>query len=142
MHNKDIKRNKEQYIANRKKIIQLSINARILIEMEEVESVNEGLIMMYEQENPQIEEFNTFAQWKLKGYTIQKGAKSFLVWGQPRQVSQIPEGSEEAEDYKYWPLCYLFADTQVFKPTRPEPAAQQEAEPEPANVVEMDAILN
>jgi hypothetical protein len=38
----------------------------------------------------------------------------------------VPEGSEEPEEYKYWPLCYLFADTQVYK----REGGQEPAKPE------------
>lgn len=142
MHDKDRKlANKAQYIANRKKIIALSQNARLLMEMGQAESVNDGLLMIYETENPKIKEMNTFGQWKDKGFTILKGEKAFLVWGQPRKVSQIPEGATEPEEFKYWPLCYLFADTQVIKPEKPEPVAIPPAKPETGAGVEMDAIL-
>lgn len=133
--------NKEQYAANRKKIIVLSQQARLLMEMEEAGSVNEGLIMIYEQNNEGANEFNTFAQWKDKGYVIKKGSKAFLVWGQPRQVSQTPEGATEPEEYKYWPICYLFANTQVHKPVKEDKPAKVTQQPEPAAVLEMDAIL-
>ena len=133
--------NKEQYAANRKKIIMLSKNARLLMEMGQAESVNDGLLMIYETENPEIKEMNTFGQWKDKGFTILKGEKAFLVWGQPRKVSQIPEGATEPEEFKYWPLCYLFADTQVIKPAKAEPAPIPSTNPETGAGVEMDAIL-
>jgi hypothetical protein len=107
---------KEQYKANRSALIQISAGLRVLVKSGAIDSVNEGLKEIYEKTDPNIEEFRTFWQWKDDGYTIQKGAKAFLIWGQPRKGSQIAEGSEEPEEFKYWPLCYLFANTQVFKP--------------------------
>lgn len=107
---------KEQYKANRKALIQLSAGLRLLVKAGAIDSVNEGLKEIYKKTDPNIEEFRTFWQWKDDGYTIQKGAKSFLIWGQPRKGSQIAEGSDEPEEFKFWPLCYLFANTQVFKP--------------------------
>ena len=79
-------------------------------------TVNEGLAEMYTEENPDIEEFNSFKQWKQKGKTILKGAKAFLFWGQPTEYSQqeTDEGStEEEKKMKYFPLCYLFSNLQV-----------------------------
>lgn len=118
------KNKKEQFLANRKKLIALSQGARELIETGEYGTVNEALTGMYAEENEGIEEFKTFNQWKQDGYTIIKGSTAFLVWGQPRKVEQVPEGADEPEEFKYWPLCYLFANTQVFKPGEEKPTEQ------------------
>ncbi|MFZ4705452.1 MAG: hypothetical protein ACOYMF_05535 [Bacteroidales bacterium] len=124
---------KEQYKANRTALIQISAGLRVLVKSGAIDSVNEGLKEIYEKSDSNIEEFRTFWQWKDDGYTIQKGAKAFLIWGQPRKGSQIAEGSEEPEEFKYWPLCYLFANTQVFKPGHnkqdPEQPQNQTAAP-------------
>ncbi len=118
---------KEQYQANRSALIQLSEGLRVLVKAGAIDSINEGLKEIYEKSDPNTEQFRTFGQWKDDGYTIQKGAKAFLIWGQPRRGSQIAEGSDEPEEFKYWPLCYLFANTQVFKPGQNKP---QEAKPQ------------
>ena len=123
---------KEQYIEKRKLLIALSQGIRQLVKEGAYNTVNEGLHEMYAEENPEIEEFNTFNQWKEEGFTIKKGSKAFLFWGQPRKANQIPEGSDEPEEYKYWPICYLFSNEQVFKKSEaeePEPQHQpQEVE--------------
>ncbi len=127
--NKDTKRTrKEQYKMKRLALIQLSQGIRIMVKEGMYNTVNEGLAETYMEANPEIEEFNTFNQWKELGYTIKKGSKAFLFWGQPRKISQIPEGSNEPEEYKYWPLCYLFANTQVYKheeTTEPQPETKK-----------------
>jgi len=122
--NKDSK--KEQYKANRTALIQISAGLRVLVKAGELDSVNEGLKEIYEKSDSNIEEFRTFWQWKDEGYTINKGSKAFLIWGQPRKGSQIAEGSDEPEDYKYWPLCYLFANTQVFRPEKEKQPEQEQ----------------
>lgn len=119
---------KEQYLLKRKSLIELSKFVRVLVKQEKYDSVNEGLKEIYQETNPEIEEFKTFGQWREEGATVRKGEKAFLIWGQPRKVSQVPEGATEPEEYKYWPLCYLFANTQVY---RPEPAAKPEHVTEP-----------
>lgn len=119
--NKDSK--KEQYKANRAALIQLSQPLRLLVKEGAIDSVNDGLKEIYENSDPDIEEFRTFWQWKDEGYTIRKGAKAYLIWGQPRKSEQVPEGSTEPEEYNYWPLCYLFANTQVFKASRDQEPA-------------------
>lgn len=119
-----MRKSKEKYQENRKKLIELSQGARALIETGEYATVNEALIGVYAEENEGIEKFKTFGQWKNDGYTIVKGSTAFLVWGQPRKVEQVPEGADEPEEFKYWPLCYLFANTQVFKPGEEKPIEQ------------------
>ena len=103
---------KEQFKLKRLALIAASQGIRILVKEGVYNNVNEGLLEMYTEENPDIEEFNTFNQWKEQGYTINKGSKAFIIWGQPRKAEQTPEGSEEHEEFKYWPICYLFSNTQ------------------------------
>lgn len=117
---------KEQYKANRTTLIQLSTALRLLVKEGALDSVNEGLKEIYEKSDPEIEEFKTFWQWKDEGFTIKRGSKAFLIWGQPRRGSQVAEGSDEPEEYNYWPLCYLFANTQVYKPVREQHPEQKQ----------------
>lgn len=132
---------KEQYKANRMALIKLSAGLRILVKEGAIESVNEGLKEIYEKGDPDIEEFRTFWQWKDDGYTIRKGAKAFLIWGQPRKSSQVPEGSTEPEEYNYWPLCYLFANTQVYRPERDQLPERRQPEPTAAAPVFDESLI-
>lgn len=126
---------KEQYLQKRKELIELSKFVRMGVKSGAYDSVNEGLKEIYHETNPEIQEFKTFWQWKDEGATVRKGEKAFLIWGQPRKGEQVPEGSDEPEEYKYWPLCYLFANTQVYKPeAKPEPESAPVDEPEQATV--------
>jgi len=142
MRYKDKVKAREKYIQNRQNLIDQSRLARLLIEMGEAESVNDGLLQLYDKDQGETCEYNTFHQWKEKGFTILKGVRAFCVWGQPRNASQTPEGSEEPEEYKYWPICYLFSELQVIKPEQPEPRPEPEEKPESVAVLEMDSILN
>ena len=119
---------KEQYLKKRKDLIDLSNIIRAAVKAGVYDSVNEGLKEIYQETNPEIEEFKTFGQWKEEGATVRKGQTAFLIWGQPRKASQVPEGATEPEEFKYWPVCYLFANTQVYKP---EPATEPERITEP-----------
>ena len=132
---------KEQYIENRKKLIALSQGIRQLVKEGVYDTVNEGLKEFYTDENPEIEEFNTFHQWKEQSFTIEKGSKALLFWGQPRKAQQVPEGTDEPEEYKYWPICYLFANTQVFKKGSTPAEPQPEPECKPAEVNEFEESL-
>lgn len=128
---------KEQYIANRKTLISLSQAIRMAMKEGVYDSVNEGLKELYIGHHPEIEEFKTFQQWKKEGATVRKGQKAFLIWGQPRQVSQVPDGSTEPEEFKYWPLCYLFANSQVYRPERKDgqEVTDRVPQPEPEPVI-------
>jgi len=122
---------KEQYLKKRKELIELSRFVRMGVKSGAYDSVNEGLKEIYQETNPEIEEFKTFWQWKDEGATVRKGQTAFLIWGQPRKASQVPDGATEPEEFKYWPLCYLFANTQVYKPeAKPEQETHPEPEPE------------
>lgn len=126
---------KEQYLKKRKELIELSRFVRMGVKSGAYDSVNEGLKEIYQETNPEIEEFKTFWQWKEEGATVRKGQTAFLIWGQPRKASQVPDGATEPEEFKYWPLCYLFANTQVYKPeAKPEPEHNHEPEQELATV--------
>lgn len=116
---------KEQYILKRKQLIELSNLVRPLVQEGEFDTVNEAIKEQYLEQYPEIEVFKTFHQWKQGGATVRKGEKAFLVWGQPRRVEQVPEGSDEPEEFKYWPLCYLFANTQVYQPDESKEPQQQ-----------------
>lgn len=131
---------KAQYIEKRKTLIALSQSIRLAVKEGIYDTVNEGLREMYEEENPDIEEFNTFNQWKEKDCTIEKGSKAFLFWGQPRKYEQVPEGTDEPEEFKYWPICYLFANTQVHKKGEATAEPKQTRQPEPVEQFE-DSLL-
>lgn len=81
-------------------------------------------------------EFNTFKQWKEQGRTIKKGSTAFAIWGQPIRPKVKSETKEEEQDeYKYFPMCYLFSNLQLVEPEakgyeRPSQHAQvEETEP-------------
>ena len=83
-------------------------------------SVNDGLIQLYSVDGHEV--FNTFYQWKALGKSIIKGSKAFAVWGspqdaktrsQPAPMTVVTDKPEEDDEFKYWPLCYLFSNLQV-----------------------------
>lgn len=95
------------------------------------------LNMIYKKENPEISDFKKFREWKQEGATVRKGAKAFVIWGQPvaaqrreeaKQKGQ-PQPETDEEDETRFPMCYIFADTQVITKEEKE-AAKQEAEAE------------
>jgi len=80
--------------------------------MADFDSVNEGLIQVYSADGEHTT-FKTFQQWKDEGKFIIRGSKAFAVWGSPKKAAR-PEAEEgETDEFKYWPLCYLFSNKQV-----------------------------
>jgi len=66
--------------------------------------------------------FNTFMGWKFEGYTVKKGTKAYLLWGQPinktkidKATGEIKQGNDDDQEPPYFPLAYLFRDDQVHK---------------------------
>ena len=113
----------ELYKQRREELKALSAGARILVKEGVYDSVNEFVLEHYRDQTG-AEEFNTFHQWREKGFKVKKGSKAFAVWGSPRKGHEDPEtksGESEEDEYKFFPLCYLFSDQQV------EPAMQMEA---------------
>lgn len=74
-------------------------------------TVNEALLLLYAAEGGHTE-FKTFQQWKSLGKSIIKGSKAFVIWGSPKEIPH-PDPEAEDDEFKYWPLCYLFSDKQV-----------------------------
>lgn len=95
------------------KIAQLAIKSGAT----EAQTVNEFVTDMYKDENPGTEEFNTFHQWKDKGFKIKKGSTAFVVWGSPRKGKvenpvKLDDGTQD-DEFEFFPLCYLFSNQQV-----------------------------
>lgn len=115
----------EKYQQRRADLKALSQVAQMAIKNEATDAshVNEWILDYYREQNPGIKEFNTFNQWKEKGFHIKKGSEAFVIWGSPRKIED-PEADGKPEkpglqapgeddDNTYWPLCYLFSDQQV-----------------------------
>ncbi len=96
----------------RKELSQLSrlIKARMDTGDIDAVTINEGLIETYSKGEEL--EFNTFNQWKKKNFHVIKGSRAFSVWGKPRKAP-VPNSDKEDDEFKFWPICYLFSTKQV-----------------------------
>lgn len=105
----------KQKTNHRQNLISLSASVRPLVEMGVYDSVNEAIVEVYKKENEEITELHTFLEWKDKGYRVKKGEKAFPIWGRKRKAKKTveKEGEEEEKEFKFFPVCYLFADNQV-----------------------------
>lgn len=103
------------YEEKRNDLIAISQPFRNAVKVGEIHTINEAVIELYKKQNPDIKEFRTFNQWKKIGKSIIKGSKAFAVWAQPTKIKHPdPVKAKEDEEFQYFPLCYLFANTQVI----------------------------
>lgn len=120
---------KEEYQEKRQKLAELTAHYRKVrsTKTETAKTQAEALywasrtlnsfIVEHYQEQLGKGEFNTFHQWKEKNRTIKKGEKGWPIWGQPlgHRPEEIEEQGEPDEDFKYYPLCYLFHESQTVE---------------------------
>lgn len=67
-------------------------------------------------------EFALFNDWRQRGYKIKKGSKAFVIWGKKRKAQKAAEEPEkDPDEFKFFPLAYLFSNKQV------EPLKQKES---------------
>lgn len=99
---------------------QISQTAKQLLEQDPVISqtyagVNEVILnVMYKDGEHQ--EFETFKNWKEKGYQVKRGSKAFFIWSKPRKAKkEKAEEGKEKDEYKFFGLAYLFSNSQVEK---------------------------
>ncbi len=107
---------------DRQQLSGLSATFKMLVKMDVLDSVNEGLINFYREKielaTGEGVEFNTFKGWKDKGFKVCKGEKSFVVWGSPIKTKGKEETETKTEtepEGKFYPLSYLFCSLQVEK---------------------------
>lgn len=134
---------KEEQQAKRDQLKQLSNQLKPLVEAGEFETVNAAIVAYYKAENPEIVEFRTFKDWKEQGATVRKGSKAFIVWAQPRNLRPGEEAdtdkkedlTDEQNDLKeiFFPICCLFANTQVISAEEREQHRQAVTAPESAH---------
>ena len=111
----DEMKQKRQHLAELSRVIKMKIQQGVT----SAANVNEGLIEFYSEGEDL--EFNTFFEWKKLGYSIKKGSKAFLVWGKPRKIPVInteKDSDQEEDEFKFWPVAYLFSEKQVEKERR------------------------
>jgi len=114
-------------IKEKRKVLQtLSSTAVELAEDKGIEptehTINELIMMLiYNPENEH--NFKSFAGWKKEGYTIKKGSKAYMLWGQPINIENKEKTEENNEDNSFFPIAYVFRNDQAIKPikrTRPK----------------------
>ena len=82
--------------------------------MEEGQKLNDLIVEHYKEENPEIEEFNTYNGWRKDGYQVKKGESAFLVWGRPKDIQEGEKAEATDEDNEtFFPVAFIFSNQQV-----------------------------
>jgi len=128
-------------IKEKRKVLQtLSHTAKELAESEglTVKEYNVNDLIMNFIYNPDKEfVFKSFQSWKKEGYTIKKGSKAYLLWGQPINRAKTNESGEVIneeninEDTPFFPLAYIFRNDQAIKPIKTKQKKPPQPVPEP-----------
>lgn len=103
---------KEAFLEKREALKKMSAGLQQLVKSGALESVNEGLKQIYEEQGHAV--LKSFHQWKKEGKKVRKGEKALLLWGRPQKGKEKEEGTES--DYTYYPVSYVFSDRQVEEP--------------------------
>lgn len=102
----------EEMKEKRAKLMAMSAQAKILVEMGEADSINEGLILLYEVEGHY--NLKTFKEWLKAGKVVKKGEKALLLWGKPlRKQKDQEQKTEDHDDPDFYPVAYVFSSQQV-----------------------------
>jgi hypothetical protein len=110
---------KEATLAKRKELKALSAALKNNVAHGIFPNVNAALVAFYHQQNPEIKAFDTYQGWKKQGRQVKRGAKAYLVWGKPKgatdpnQTEAPDPEAEDDSDTVFYPLCFLFADTDL-----------------------------
>jgi hypothetical protein len=96
----------------RDQLKRLSKLAGKLVEAGECASINDALVMLYNGEGHT--EIHSFKKWLSLGFTVKRGEKALLLWGEPRKAfNQEKQGEKEKDEFNFFPLAYVFSQKQV-----------------------------
>lgn len=107
---------------SRERLKELSRNVRPLVEQGIYPTINEA-IMAVHYRNQEHTDFKSYRQWHAEGFQVQKGEKSFLLWGKPKEghgkkeeEKESPGKDELADDaYTFFPVAHVFSNAQVME---------------------------
>ncbi len=101
-------------IDKRNALKELSKAASTLMLEGKAASINDGLALIYNIQGHT--EIKSFRSWFKDGFVVKKGEKALLLWGEPlKVVKQEKQKDDEKDDYKFFPLAFVFSNLQVSK---------------------------
>lgn len=101
----------------RQELCKISKVAQEIRKNEGIDETINYILLNHVYDTNDANEFKTFEDWRNSGYQVRKGEKAFVVWGKPRKPKK--DTTEDApDDYRFYPITYLFSDKQVVKPSQ------------------------
>tara|TARA_R110001606_G_C15181472_1_gene629407 strand:+ start:407 stop:781 length:375 start_codon:yes stop_codon:yes gene_type:complete len=74
------------------------------------------IILNYFYKDEANTEFHSYKNWQELGFQVKKGSKAFVIWGRKRQnIDDKKAATEEKDQYKFFPLAFVFSNNQVEK---------------------------
>lgn len=86
--------------------------------LEQAEVIQEmrvnDIILNYFYKDAENTEFHSYKGWQELGMQVKKGSKAFVIWGRKRQnIDDKKAATEEKDQYKFFPLAFVFSNNQV-----------------------------
>lgn len=102
----------EEMKAKRAQLKELSGMVADAVKAGDFPTINEALVAMYAEQGHT--EIHSFKHWLTLGFVVRKGEKALLLWGEPlKGGKQEKEENSDDEEYKFFPLAYVFSQQQV-----------------------------
>lgn len=102
----------EEIKAKRATLKELSSKASLLVKSGAYDTINQALVAIYATRGHT--EIHSFKHWLTLGKVVKKGEKALLLWGEPRKTGkQEKQEGQEDDEYKFWPLAFVFSQLQV-----------------------------
>lgn len=104
--------------AKREELKALSKPFKMLVEIGEIDSINEGLTAYYAEQGHK--NLKTLRQWNEINMSVKKGEHAFLLWGSPKKIdkpNEVPvieaDPTAPKEQTEFFPVCFVFSENQV-----------------------------
>ncbi len=75
-------------------------------------NLNDGLLAFYNGKKKN-QVWMTLEQWQTAGYSVRKGETAQMIWGK-----KVDKTNEAGEAFTYFPILFVFSNTQVDRTVR------------------------
>jgi len=75
-------------------------------------NLNDGLLAFYNGKSKN-KVWMTLEQWQTAGYSVRKGETAQMIWGK-----KVDKTNEAGEAFTYFPILFVFSNTQVDRTVR------------------------